>query len=123
MGVENDMYPASLQSASDDDADSLSRMADALKPIAEYSTDASTLDRDVKYLLGGTDTYATTYGGSLRSPCPCRHCQTCCLGHKDRVRQISYQFSFFILPIKLTRPLGLVFFTAVQAVKTAHCWT
>lgn len=63
MGVENDMYPASLQSASDDDADSLSRMADALKPIAEYSTDAATLDRDVKYLLGGTDTYATTYGG------------------------------------------------------------
>lgn len=63
MGVENDMYPASVQSTSDDDADSLSRMADALKPIAEYSTDSAALDREVKYLLSGTDTYATTYGG------------------------------------------------------------
>lgn len=63
MGVENDMYPASVQSTSDDDADSLSRMADALKPIAEYNTDSAALDREVKYLLGGTDTYATTYGG------------------------------------------------------------
>ena len=63
MGVENDVYQASVQSTSDDDADSLSRMADALKPIAEYNTDSAALDREVKYLLGGTDTYATTYGG------------------------------------------------------------
>ena len=38
-------------------------MADALKPIAEYNTDSAALDREVKYLLSGTDTYATTYGG------------------------------------------------------------
>ena len=63
MGVENDVYQASVQSTSDDDADSLSRMADALKPIAEYNTDSAALDREVKYLLSGTDTYATTYGG------------------------------------------------------------
>lgn len=56
MGVENDMYPASVQSTSDDDAE-------ALKPIAEYNTDSAALDREVKYLLSGTDTYATTYGG------------------------------------------------------------
>ena len=45
------------------EASDIIRMAEALKPIAEYNTDSAALDREVKYLLSGTDTYATTYGG------------------------------------------------------------
>ena len=63
MGVENDMYPASVQRVADYSDNDLGRMAEALKPIADYNTDSAALDREVKYLLGGTDTYATTYGG------------------------------------------------------------
>lgn len=63
MGVENDVYQARVQNVAGDNDDDLGRMAEALKPIAEYSTDSAALDREVKYLLGGTDTYATTYGG------------------------------------------------------------
>lgn len=63
MGVENDVYQARVQNVAGDNDDDLSRMADALKPIAEYNTDSAALDREVKYLLSGTDTYATTYGG------------------------------------------------------------
>ena len=63
MGVENDVYQARVQSVADYNDDDLGRMADALKPIAEYSTESAALDREVKYLLSGTDTYATTYGG------------------------------------------------------------
>lgn len=63
MGVENDMYPARVQSVADYSDNDLGRMAEALKPIAEYNTDSAALDREVKYLLSGTDTYATTYGG------------------------------------------------------------
>lgn len=63
MGVENDVYQARVQNVAGDNDDDLGRMAEALKPIAEYNTDSAALDREVKYLLGGTDTYATTYGG------------------------------------------------------------
>ena len=63
MGVENDVYQVRVQNVAGDNDDDLGRMADALKPIAEYSTDSAALDREVKYLLSGTDTYATTYGG------------------------------------------------------------
>lgn len=64
MGVENDVYPARVQSVADYSDNDLGRMAEALKPIADYNTDSAALDREVKYLLGGTDTYATTYGAS-----------------------------------------------------------
>lgn len=127
MGVENDVYQARVQNVAGDNDDDLGRMADALKPIAEYNTDSAALDREVKYLLGGTDTYATTYGGicaaageAYRMDLDAANhdaavwtavcavlalagvARTCRLGHKDRVRQtlISIQFSFFILPIK-----------------------
>ena len=60
MGVENDVYQARVQSVADYSDNDLGRMAEALKPIADYNTDSAALDREVKYLLGGTDTYATT---------------------------------------------------------------
>lgn len=64
MGVANDVYPLSSGSDADYDGDSdLGRMAQALKPIAEYYSDESTLDRDVAYLLNnGTAAYGATYG-------------------------------------------------------------
>ena len=64
MGVENDVYQARVQNVAGDNDDALGRMADALKPIAQYNTDSAALAREVKYQLSGTDTYATTYGVS-----------------------------------------------------------
>ena len=126
-----------MQNVAGDNDDDLGRMAEALKPIAEYNTDSAALDREVKYLLGGTDTYATTYGGICAAAGEAYRmdldsanhdaavwtavcavlalagiARTCRLGHKDRVRQtlISIQFSFFILPpLKRRGRFGLVF--------------
>ena len=63
MGVANTVYPMSAQAAKADDTDALGHMAEALRPIAEFNSDASTLDRNVAYLLNnGTAAYGATYG-------------------------------------------------------------
>lgn len=63
MGVANTVYPMSAQEAKADDTDALGHMAEALRPIAEFNSDASTLDRNVAYLLNnGTAAYGATYG-------------------------------------------------------------
>ena len=41
MGVENDVYQARVQNVAGDNDDDLGRMAEALKPIAEYNTDSA----------------------------------------------------------------------------------
>ena len=63
MGVANTVYPMYAQEAKADDTDALGHMAEALRPIAEFNSDASTLDRNVAYLLNnGTAAYGATYG-------------------------------------------------------------
>ena len=63
MGVANTVYPMSAQEGKADSDSELGRMAEALKPVAEFNSDASTLDRDVAYLLNnGTAAYGATYG-------------------------------------------------------------
>ena len=63
MGVANTVYPMSAQESKADDTDALGHMAEALRPIAEFNSDASTLDRNVAYLLNnGTAAYGATYG-------------------------------------------------------------
>lgn len=63
MGVANTVYPMSAQEPNTDSDNELGRMAEALKPVAEFNSDASTLDRDVAYLLNnGTAAYGATYG-------------------------------------------------------------
>ncbi len=62
MGLANTVYPVSVQTADDSD-DDLVRMAESLRPVAEFNSDASVLDRDVAYLLNnGTAAYGATYG-------------------------------------------------------------
>ncbi len=62
MGLANTVYPASAQTAVTAD-DELGRMAENLKPVAEFNSDASTLDRSVAYLLNnGAAAYGSTYG-------------------------------------------------------------
>ena len=62
MGVANTVYPMSEQEAETDGDSELGRMAEALKPVAEFNSDASTLDRDVAYLLNNGAAYGATYG-------------------------------------------------------------
>ena len=63
MGVADTVYPMSAQAAKADDTDALGHMAEALRPVAEFNSDASTLDRNVAYLLNnGTAAYGATYG-------------------------------------------------------------
>ncbi len=63
MGLANTVYPVSttqIDAAADDE---LGRMAESLKPVAEFNSDASTLDRNIAYLLNnGTAAYGATYG-------------------------------------------------------------
>ncbi len=63
MGLANTVYPAGAQTADVAGNDDLARMAESLKPVAEFNSDASTLDRSVAYLLNnGTAAYGSTYG-------------------------------------------------------------
>lgn len=63
MGLSNTVYSSSVQSAADDADDELARMAESLRPVAELGSDASTLDRDVAYLLNNSSSWSgSTYG-------------------------------------------------------------
>ncbi len=62
MGLANTVYPVGTQTAATTD-DELGRMAESLKPVADFNSNASTLDRDVAYLLNNsTAAYGATYG-------------------------------------------------------------
>lgn len=63
MGLANTVYPMSAQGAGTDNDSELGRIAEVLKPVAEFNSDASVLDRNVAYLLNnGTAAYGATYG-------------------------------------------------------------
>ncbi len=63
IGVADTAYPMSARETKTDNTDELGLMAEALKPVAEFNSDASTLDRDIAYLLNnGTAADGATYG-------------------------------------------------------------